>query len=206
MGLRETYNAIAEDWHRDHQADSWWVDGTDRFVSFLKPGDSVLDAGCAAGTKTKYLIEKELKVTGIDFSENFIAIAKREVPSGRFFVLDLFVVDRLDGEFDGVFVQAVLLHIPKERVRECIERLVGKLKPGGYIYLAVKERAKDGPEEEMVAEKKDGKKYERFFSFYDVGELDRILEDLGLDVVSSDVLPSGHTRWIQVIGRKNESQ
>lgn len=72
MNLKETYNKIADDWFKDHKVDDWWVEGTDQFISLLKPGASVLDVGCGAGLKSKYLSEKGLQVVGIDFSDKFI--------------------------------------------------------------------------------------------------------------------------------------
>jgi hypothetical protein len=29
MDLKSTYNKIAEDWHKNHQQDDWWVEGID---------------------------------------------------------------------------------------------------------------------------------------------------------------------------------
>ena len=95
MDLKDTYNKIAKDWHKDHQKDEWWVVGTDKFVSLLAENDLVLDVGCGAGTKSKYLIGKGLEVVGIDFSKEMIKIAKKEVPAGRFMVLDLDDIENL---------------------------------------------------------------------------------------------------------------
>ena len=125
MDLRETYNQIAEDWHADHRDDDWWVSGADTFASFLQLGDTVLDVGCGGGIKTAYLIGKGFKVVGIDLSENMIAIAKREVPGGIFITCDLAHVDTLDRPFDAIFMQAVLLHIPK---KEAVDRLRSMVK------------------------------------------------------------------------------
>lgn len=200
--MKDTYNRIVEDWHKDHQEDTWWVEGTNTFVSFLKTGDTVLDAGCGAGTKTKYLLEKGLKALGIDFSEGMINIARQEVPKGKFLVMDMREVETLDREFDGIFLQAVLLHIPKKEVRDVLRRLVGKLKQGGYFYLAVKEKKPDGGEEEVKVEEGYGYSYERFFSYFKLEELQQHFTELGLKVVWESVVSSNNTRWIQIIGQK----
>ncbi|OHA69226.1 MAG: hypothetical protein A3B24_00315 [Candidatus Wildermuthbacteria bacterium RIFCSPLOWO2_01_FULL_48_16] len=202
MNLRETYNRIAEEWHKDHQQEDWWVEGTDKFISFLKPGDSVLDVGCGGGTKYAYLVKKGLRVVGIDFSEKMIEIAKREVPEGTFLVLDLGDVDKLDYLFDGIFMQAALLHVPKKEVIGKLEKLTKKLKVGGYLYVGVKERKPEGVEEEIKTEDDYGYPYERFFSYFTTDEVESYLRKAGLEVVSSEIKPSGNTNWIQVIGRK----
>jgi len=58
MDLKTTYNKIAKDWHKDHHADTWWVLGTDKFLSFLADDASILDVGCGAGHKSEYFIKK----------------------------------------------------------------------------------------------------------------------------------------------------
>jgi 2-polyprenyl-3-methyl-5-hydroxy-6-metoxy-1,4-benzoquinol methylase len=68
MNTRETYNRIAEDWVHDHAQDTWWIAGTDTFVSLLPDGARVLDVGCAGGVKAQYLTDKGLHVVGIDNS------------------------------------------------------------------------------------------------------------------------------------------
>ena len=200
--LKSTYNHIAEDWHKDHKEDTWWVEGTDKFVSFLKYNSLVLDVGCGAGVKSNYLINKGLKIVGLDFSEKMIEIAKREVPNGKFLVADITQSLEFDEKFDGIFAQAVLLHIPKKDVKGVLENLLGVLKTNGYLYLAVK-GLKEGQNEERVVKEEDyGYEYERFFSFYTQQEIVNFLKEFGMDIIYNEVKSTGHTDWIQVIARK----
>lgn len=145
--LKSTYNRIAEDWFKDHQNDTWLVEGTDKFASFLKSGSLVLDVGCGAGVKTSYLKKKGLKVVGIDFSEKMIEIAKQMMPNTKFLVADITEPLEIDERFDGIFAQAVLLHIYKKNVKLVLANLVNLLKPKGYLYIAVK-GVKEGQREE----------------------------------------------------------
>ena len=77
--LKNTYNKIAEEWVKDHDKDTWWQEGTDAFLSLLPKGSTVLDVGCGGGIKTKYIADKGFKAAGIDFSEEMIKVAKREL-------------------------------------------------------------------------------------------------------------------------------
>jgi len=204
--LKDTYNKIADDWHSDHKKDDWWQEGTDKFISYFKKGDSILDIGCAGGVKSKYLIDKGLKVTGIDFSEKFIEIAKKEVTEGDFWVMDINDVDKLNKKFDGIFIQAVLLHIPKSEVESILKKVVSKLKEGGFLYVAVKEKKENGAEEEIKKEDDYGYEYERFFSYYSKDELKTYFKNIRLKVVFKNVEPPSRatrkTNWLQVIGKK----
>mgnify|MGYP001565077118 FL=1 len=198
MDLKSTYNKIAEDWHKNHQQDDWWIKGTDKFVSFLKPGSIVLDIGCGGGTKAKYLINKGLNVIGIDFSEEMVKISKREIPKTKFLTLDLQNIENLKENFDGIFIQAVLLHFPKKEIKDVLEKIIRKLRDGGYLYIAVKKIKKGQPDEEVKIENDYGYQYKRFFSYFTPDELRNLLLDLKMKIVYKNVAGC----WIQIISRK----
>lgn len=202
MDLKSTYNKIAEDWFRDHHNDTWWQEGTEKFLNKLNPGASILDVGCGAGVKSRYIANKGFKVTGIDFSEKMIEIAKRESPSISFDVVDIYEIDKYQKTFDGVFAQAVLLHIPKEKIRDVLAKLKDRINPDGFLYIAVKGMRDDGIEEAVKKEQDYGYEYERFFSFFNLSELENYLKELGMEVVWKTNTTSGRADWLQIIGRK----
>lgn len=202
MDLKATYNRIAEDWFKDHHRDTWWIEGTDTFVSFLKPGSLVLDVGCGAGVKSQYLLDKGLKVVGVDFSEKMIEIATCEVPGATFYVADIKDVNGLQETFDGVLAQAVLLHIPKAEAGDVVKGLRDKLVDGGYLYIAVKEKRENREDEEILKEDDYGYAYERFFSYFTLPEIKKYISEAGMEMCYENVALSGHTNWIQVICRK----
>lgn len=202
MNLKDTYNRIADDWFKDHHGETWWVEGTNKFVSLLKTKSLVLDVGCGAGIKSRYLLNKGLKVVGIDFSAKMIEIAKREVPAATFYVMDIKNLGGLSEIFDGILAQAVLLHIPKVEVAAVIGGLKAKLKDGGYLYIAVKEKRPEGKEEEVLAEDDYGYKYERFFSYFTLPEIQKYLADAQMKICYENTARTGHTNWIQVICQK----
>ena len=204
MDLKSTYNKIAKDWTKDHSTDDWWITGTDKFTSYLNRGDSVLDVGCASGVKSEYLSKKGFVITGIDLSEEMIKLAEKRLPhNGFFFIRDIMEPLNLKVTFDGIFAQAVLLHVPKKNIKKVLTNLLNSLKPKGYIYIAVK-KLKDGEAEEQFVKENDyGYEYERFFSFYTLDEIVGYLEDLNLKVIYTDTLPIGKTGWIQVIAQNN---
>ncbi|MBU6321393.1 MAG: class I SAM-dependent methyltransferase [Patescibacteria group bacterium] len=202
MNLAETYDRIAEDWHRDHASDTWWQEGTNAFITHLPSGGTVLDVGCGSGVKSKYFLDRGFSVTGIDIAEKLLSIARREAPGGSYRQLSMVDLDQLAETFDGVFAQASLLHIPKAEAPAVVRKMVERAKPGGHIYLAVKEAREGKPEEAIERENDYG--YERFFSYYTMAELERYLTDAGATVVwqSRNPNPSGKTVWLQIIAKR----
>ncbi|MSU45405.1 MAG: class I SAM-dependent methyltransferase [Candidatus Zambryskibacteria bacterium] len=201
MDLKSTYNKIANDWFRDHQDDNWWLEGTTKFLSLLPKDATILDIGCGGGLKSKYLFDKGFKVTGMDFSEGMIDIAKREFPEIDFLVGDIYELDSYQKKFDAVFAQAVLLHIPKDRINEALNKLKNKLNPNGVLYIAVKETKIDQPDHENRIENDYGYEYERFFSYFTLPEIKESIEKLDMKLIFDSVTTAGKTNWIQVIAK-----
>lgn len=205
MNLKDTYNKIAKDWEMIRSKHDWWISGTDEFASLFKTGDLVADIGCGSGEKSKYLFNKGLNIVGIDFSEKMIEIAEKKVPLAKFYVRDIKDDLGFDGQFDGMFANAVLLHIPKKEVLQVIDNLLKNLKTGGYFYVAAKEIKPGKSDEEIKVEIDEslGYQYERFFSYFTLDEMKKYFEDSGLKICYENIVPSGHAnKWIQVIGRK----
>jgi SAM-dependent methyltransferase len=203
MNLKETYNRIAEDWVLDHNDDDWWQEGTDYFLSLLSSDAKVLDVGCGGGIKTQYFSSKGYGVMGIDFSEKMIEIARRENPKLEFAVVDMYDIDKIEENYDGIFAQASLLHIPKTRALEVLAKMKDKLNKDGLLYLSVKGVRDSGIEEDIVKENDYGYEYERFFSYFKLEELKSYFDQLGLLVIWEENKQSNKTNWVQIIGKRN---
>lgn len=204
MDLKSTYNKIAQDWFTDHDTSTQATPSIDKFVSFLKEGSTVLDVGCGPGLKAKYLNSLGFKITGIDFSEEMITIAKKNSPSSDFQVKDITKPLGFTEKFDGVFAHAVLLHIPKQEIKSVLQNLSAVLNAGGYLYVSVKELQAGKPQEEIVTESDYGYEYERFFSYFTLPEIKEYLEDSNFTVVFENLDTSRNASWVKVIAQKNK--
>ena len=80
------------------------------FSEFIPKHGKVLDAGCAAGRDSKYLVEEGLDVSGVDLVEEFVEKAKQHVPEGKFLKASFLNLPFGDSVFDGVWSNASLLH------------------------------------------------------------------------------------------------
>jgi SAM-dependent methyltransferase len=141
-------------------------------------------------------------VTGIDISQGLLDIAQRIAPQGTYRLLPMEDMDRLEETFDAVFSQASLLHISKAEAAAVVQKMVDRLQPGGFLYIAVKEVKLGKPDEEVRTEEDYGYTYERFFSYYTKDEIEQLMHTAGLAIVSSTANAFGKTVWVQVIGQK----
>lgn len=95
----------------DHLGEAYlrysFTKGTKQEVDFLvdalalAPGDRVLDVGCGPGRHAHALAERGILVHGVDISERFVELARRDAPSGATFeALDARALPFAD-EFDA---------------------------------------------------------------------------------------------------------
>lgn len=110
------------------------------FVPLLKPGMSLLDAGCGPGTITLGLADHVAPghVIGFDFGPSEVekaiaAAAENQVSNVDFKVIDATELPFDDSQFDAVFTSAMLEHIPE--CDRAVDELIRVLRPGGVIGM-----------------------------------------------------------------------
>tara|TARA_R100000687_G_scaffold37701_1_gene30816 strand:+ start:680 stop:1306 length:627 start_codon:yes stop_codon:yes gene_type:complete len=143
----------AADWY-DHNAQSFSaaslsIDTSallDRFAHGLAPDARVLDLGCGAGRDAQALLERGFAVEAVDASAEMCAHTEK-LTQGRARVRQARIEDLPQGHetWDGIWMMASLLHLPRADWAGALARLIGALNPGGRLYLSVK----DGEGEEL---------------------------------------------------------
>lgn len=106
-----------------------------RSYELLRParGALVVDVGCGAGRAVAELADQGVRATGIDVSDQMIALARERWPSGEFRVGDAYALPLRDGEAAGYRADKVV-HVLADPGRALAEaRRV--LAPGGRIVL-----------------------------------------------------------------------
>lgn len=131
--IRDSYGAIAE--HFAQTRTALWPELIE-FTASVKPGERVLDAGCGNGRLYPAIIEKGAEYVGIDLVPELLKEAKQQYPEGNFQLGDLTRL-AVAGEFNHIFMIAVLHHIPAALRLACLQQLYGKLQPGGKLYITV---------------------------------------------------------------------
>ncbi|KIC51433.1 methyltransferase [Tateyamaria sp. ANG-S1] len=108
-----------------------------RFAVALPGGARVLDLGCGTGDPiARWFMAEGFSVTGVDFSEPMLAIARERWPEGDWRQADMRVLD-LGETFDGIIAWNSFFHLTAEAQRDCISRMAAHLEPGGSLMLTV---------------------------------------------------------------------
>jgi len=100
-----------------------------------KPNVEVLDLCTGHGVVAKELVTRGAKVTGLDFSEPMISLAKSAVPNATFVQGDAMAMGFSNESFDAVTIGFGVPHFPDAR-RGLIEA-ARVLKTGGKIAFSI---------------------------------------------------------------------
>ncbi|MES0862752.1 class I SAM-dependent methyltransferase [Ruegeria sp. SCPT10] len=108
-----------------------------RFTANLKPGGHVLDLGCGAGEPiARWFMAEGFNVTGVDFSEAMLDIARSRWPEGDWRQADMRDFE-LSQRFDGVIAWNSFFHLTADEQKACIARMARHLRSGGMLMLTV---------------------------------------------------------------------
>lgn len=99
----------------------------------VKPGDSVLEVGCATGNFRQHL-PNSISYVGLEFNQMAIDMARSRGLDVRAVPLEEIAASRPAG-FDAVFAFQVLEHVPQPRA--FLLDMVRAAKPGGLIVFSV---------------------------------------------------------------------
>ena len=109
----------------------------DRFTDGLPAGGRILDLGCGAGEPiAAHFIDAGYRVTGFDFSQEMIRIARTRWPEGDWRIGDMRSMD-LTERFDGVIGWNSFFHLTREDQPGVLARIAAQLCPGGRLMLTV---------------------------------------------------------------------
>ena len=142
----------------------------------------VVDLGCGSGRDLAELSKRNCKVMGVDFSEELLAIAKQNMPNAELIKSDMRTYGFNYDEFDGIWANASLLHIPKNEISDLIFNVYNMLKPKGVLFTSIKE----GVGEEIIEDKRYDGNPRKFFAYYEKNEMEEILTSVGFQDIESE--------------------
>jgi ubiquinone/menaquinone biosynthesis C-methylase UbiE len=182
------YDREAENWasaHHGNEEESYWKEEMERFHQLLPKG-RVLEIGSGAGKDASALIRMGYEYVGTDASEGLLKVAQRRNPEASFKKVSVYDLDFPARSFDGFWTAATLLHIPKKRIDEALQRIKSQIKPDGVGFITVKAGAGERPDPETG----------RLFSYYSQKGFKRVLERNNFEVVEESTRKGQKDWWL----------
>ena len=134
------FDAIGERYDDVFPHKSGQIIATQWMIDRLAPGARVLDLGCGTGVPTAgMLAESGIEVVGVDVSTEMLALARRNVPAGRFVAMDALELDGTLGRFDAVCAFFCLLMLRRADIPRVLRRVRSVLQPGGLVAIGMVE-------------------------------------------------------------------
>ncbi|MDC8757447.1 class I SAM-dependent methyltransferase [Janthinobacterium fluminis] len=155
---------------------------------------AILDLGCGPGRDLKTFAALGHTAVGVDGSARFVDMARAHsgctVWRQDFVNLDLPVA-----QFDGVFANAALFHLPSAALPQVLARLYACLKPGGALFSSNPRGANE-----------EGWNGARYGSYYDYATWERFMTAAGFVALGHYYRPPGLPReqqpWLASLWRK----
>lgn len=186
------YNRIADSYY-------WTTVGIDMsklrnaFAAYLPAEARVIDLGCGSGRDVMAFGDMGHEASGLDASKELVELAKERLEV-KASVGDM-VTWRASEPYDGIWCCASLIHLNEEEKKRFFGNLQYNLKPGGVIYISVKEGIETGTDEEGV-----------YTSNCTAEELKSFLNGAGCEiletVVTEDAMGRPGVKWLNVIAKK----
>ncbi len=145
----------------------------DYFLTCLDPASVILDLGCGSGAASRYFAAKGHTPLSADLSEIMVWECKRR-GLGSVIRLDLEELPFRPHCVDAIWAHTSLLHVPKARLAHTLAGLKRTLRPGGAIFIALKQGGGEGYKGQPGSE--------RWFSYFEASEFESYLPQ-GLTVV-----------------------
>jgi SAM-dependent methyltransferase len=119
-------------------------DRLDAFAAAIRPGGRVLDLGCGpAGQVGRYVADRGVAVTGVDFSSLAIERATAANPGLEFVVADLRSLPFEAGSIDAAVAFYCFIYGTDDDVVDGLADVRRVLRPGGRLLAAVHGGAED---------------------------------------------------------------
>lgn len=195
--MRQAYEALAATYDANRGLFDMTPVLDDFFARLASDQGELLDLGCGAGEPVaKAFIERGWEVTGVDFCEAMLGLARRYVPQMRPVCADIRDVAFEPKSFNAVTAVYSLFHVPVDTHVDLFRRVQAWLRPGGRLMFTYATRDYTG------AEHFDGWKtfmgQQLYYSHQTPDELVAQLEGAGLKCESLQEREIGGERFLWV--------
>lgn len=176
--VRKGYDTIAHEYlairNKGYGAD---IQLLNELVERLPKGARVLDLGCGAGVPVTRFLDRHFEVTGVDFSETQLSLARELVPGATFVLKDMTELDLPASCFDAITSYYAIIHVPRKYHRDLLTNFHRMLKPSGLALLNLGR----GDQDDVTDEDYHGARM--YWSHYDADTNIKMVQEYGFEMV-----------------------
>jgi len=169
-----------------------------RFAAFARRDDLVLDVGCGPANDLRVLRDAGLHPVGIDLSLGALSEARVLLPRHPLVFADFEDPPFIDRSFGGLWMSGAFAHLPRDRWRDTLARLL-RLIGSGPVYFTCHRGQAD------LDRFNDPLLGEVHVSAATEDEVGALLRSLGVTDLSVDVRPDlrldRRVPWVVALGR-----
>lgn len=164
-------------------------------ITLLPKKAKVLDVGCGIGIPvTRFFVDHDFSVTGVDISEKMVELAKLNVPKAEFFQYDMNELDFPDNAFQCITAVYSLFHVPKEKHFSILKKFHRMLKQNGILFFCVGHLGGDYTNE-LLGE-------EMFWSNYPPEKTLSLVKKAEFEIIFDEILDRGDELQYWVFAKK----
>lgn len=164
-----------------------------KFASYLPNEASVIDMGCGSGRDVMAFSDMGHDAAGLDAAKELLKLAEERLEI-KTIAADISEY-KAASPYDGIWCCASLIHLSDEEKARFFRNLERNLKPGGVLFVSVKEGIETGRDGDGV-----------YTNNCTWEELKRYLESAGCgileDRVTTDAMGRSGVKWLNVFAKK----
>ena len=132
---QSVYQRCAKQFDQDRSREGRENEWLETFARSLPPAGHILDLGCGSGEPiAAWLLANGFQVTGVDYAESMLAIARKRFPGSAWVLNDMRDLT-ITGPFDGVISWHGSFHLTQDEQRALLPKLSKLLKPSASLML-----------------------------------------------------------------------
>ena len=153
----------------------------DKVITLIPKQGNILDLGCGNGYPYDYYFcSKGFNLIGIDFCEKHIKEAQKINSKAKYFIDDIETY-KIDSKYDLVLMLFSLLHLPREKHKDILERVYNSLNENGILLLTLRDE-----DAGTIKYKDNFCNQEMIWSYYDYETYMNLLKEIGFEFIFSD--------------------
>ncbi|GAB3258465.1 class I SAM-dependent methyltransferase [Chitinimonas naiadis] len=190
--------------HYETRADEFWLGTKDHDVSqniaallrhiTASAPYRILDVGCGPGRDLKTFTELGHLATGLEGAARFAEMA-RQYSGCEVWQQDFLKLSLPAEQFDGVYANASLFHVPRAALPAVLAALHVTLKPGGVLFAS-----------NPRGNNEEGWNGDRYGSYHDLATWQRYMTEAGFSELEHYYRPAGLPReqqpWLASVWRR----